>query len=154
MSLLPTVARRALTRATAPTPLSRFAPGAALGFVAIIAPISLAAVLTSPATPLGLGEFAARAAGWTIALCTGYQAMIRILRPTLHADAEVSGRRSVVAGAASAGAVLVTCMLLGPAAEPLRLAAAALCGAGVAFTMFWPWRMSRIEREALRSLEP
>ena len=152
--MLPTVARRALTRATAPTPLSRFVPGAALGFVAVVVPVSIAAILTSPAIELGLGEFAARAAGWTIALSAGYQAMIRILRPTLHAEAEVSGRRSVVAGAASTGALLVTCMLLGPVAEPVRLAAAALCGAGVAFTMFWPWRMRKLEREALRSLEP
>ena len=151
--MLPRSAPRAVAALLVPRPLTRFVPGVFGGFALIALPLVAAVTLSAPTLSAGLAGFALHAAGWTVALGAGFLLALRRLAPTLRHDAEISGRRSITAGAAAAGALLSTAMLLGAVPEWVRLFAAAGCGAVVGTALFWPWRLSRAEREALRALD-
>ncbi len=164
MPRIPTVAHRPLAHrllahrvvalALDPRPATRFLPGTALGFLLVAAPITAAFIMTAgPGRQLGLGDAVVPALRWMLAMTVGYAAAVRVMSPALRTDAAPAGRRGVVAGVAAAWAMLIACMLMGPVAEWVRLAAALAVGAGSGGVMFWPWRLGRAEREALRVVD-
>lgn len=134
-------------------PLARFAAGATLAFIGVIAPLSVWLLVSAPDLPLGLGDLLPRVMGWTASLGVGYAAALRGMRRWLRTEALSSGRRNVVTGAAAAAALVTIIPVLGPVPEVVRLGVAAAVGAGLAAAMYFPWILPADERRALRALE-
>jgi len=132
------------------TPLGRFAPGAIGGFSAVMIPVSL--WFRASGLPLEFGAHAWPIAAWMGALGVGFAAAVRLMRPWLRPDAGLSGRRSVIAGAASACTMLTVVPGMIDASPLARVAVAASIGAAAAAATFFPWLLSRAERRALREL--
>jgi len=139
--------------AAARHPLARFSAGASLGFLGVVAPISVWLLVTAPELPMGLTGLLPRLAMWTAGLAVGYAAALRGMRHWLRTDALGGGRRSVVAGMAAAGAMIPLIQVLGPVPELLRIGVAAVVGAGLAGAMYFPWLLRSDERRALRALD-
>jgi hypothetical protein len=158
MPPLPPAVRRTVASVLAARPLSLFLLGAVGALVAFAAATRVAVQSTGPVLGPVLGSagvdrrLAELVLGWTVTMVAGYATTLHVLLPTLRADAAIPGR-SAVAGSAAAGAFLIACLLLGPAPERARLAAAALCGAGIGAVVLWPWRVRRAERHAAQELD-
>jgi len=104
------------------------------------------ALILGTAILYGLARLADRlSVGWlNLALVyafvtIGYTAALVALRYRLRADADVAGRRSVVAGLLVPAAYLGGMVLLAPQGQLAENAAAIAIGAVLAVGMFFPW---------------
>ena len=104
------------------------------------------ALILGTAILYGLARLADRASvGWlniaiAYALLTvGYTAALAALRYRLRADADIAGRRSVVAGLLVPAAYLGGLVLLAPQGQLALNATAIAIGAVLAVGMFFPW---------------
>ena len=103
---------------------------------------------------MGLGSIAVSLGRWAIGMGVGYLATTWVLRPYLRHDAGLTGRRSVIAGAAAAVSVLTAGAFLGPVAAGLQVLTGVCIGGVSTAAMFWPWLLSRETRLAMRELDP
>jgi hypothetical protein len=110
--------------------LTRFIPALVLGTALLYGLVSLADRLSVGWLNL--------AVAYTF-LTVGYTAALATLRYRLRADADVAGRRSVVAGLLVPAAYLGGLVLLAPENQLTQTAAAVLVGAVLAVGMFFPW---------------
>jgi hypothetical protein len=106
----------------------------------------LPALIVGTAILYGLARLADRlSVGWlnvaVIYACVtiGYTAALVALRYRLRADADVAGRRSVVAGLLVPAAYLGGMVLLAPQGRLAENAAAIAIGVALALGMFFPW---------------
>lgn len=132
-------------------------PGALGAFTATLVPVSIWNLLTAPEFMPSWGQFAAEGAMLLLPAAIGCWVATRVMRPHLRAEAEVAGRRGVIAGAASVFAQLTSVAVLAGVFRHPSLGAMSATGlavgAAVAATMFFPWLMNRDERSAMRELE-
>jgi hypothetical protein len=112
--------------------LTRFLPAAVLGFASIVVLFDLVG-----GTPVSMLQYPLIA--WASALTAGFGAGVLAIRSRLRSDADVRGRRSLVAGFCSAGALAAVGLL----AQGFTLGAELVLGLGlgsaVGVGMYFPW---------------
>jgi hypothetical protein len=120
--------------------LTRFLPGAVLGFASIVVLFDLVSGI-----PVSVLQYPLIA--WTSALTAGFAAALLGIRSRLRADADVRGRRSLVAGFCSAGALAAVGLLAQGLTLGAELAVGLALGSAVGMGMYFPWiRVSGISK--------
>lgn len=120
--------------------VSRFLPGFLLTLVAF-------PLLFAPRTFVELELIQiARLSGYTVAALAGYAASVLAMRSRFRPDAELVGRKSVVAGTCSVGAVLITSFLPhGLRSYATLMATYFAVSAGVTLVLFMPWLRTKAD---------
>lgn len=111
---------------------TRFLPSCALGLVALTALLRIS--LGGPFT-----------VGWSkilpqiVVLSAGYGAVLLLVRYRLRADADVAGRRSIVAGLVSPAALLCALVFIHPRSVVGFSVLSLVLGGAIAIAMFFAW---------------
>ena len=131
--------------------LTRFLPGWILALIAF-------PTFFSPQTLWEIdAALLSRLAQFTAFSLAGHMFALGVLAPRLRADADIVGRKSILAGACSVGALLITSLARhGRWTEAVILVDYAAVGFATTFALYLPWVQSRAaaneDREALRQM--
>ncbi len=118
--------------------VSRFLPGWLLTLVAV--PLVFAPKSLLELGPVQFGLLT----DYTVAAVSGYVASLFVMRHRLRTDADVLGRKGVVAGASSVGALLITSLLPHGLRSYVTIATIYFTvSAGVTLALYAPWLRSK-----------